>query len=116
MNDNTAAPTGADMKKDQADQDYAAVLLRHDKGRLHADASRALQEVVAAVALLGKKGSLTVKLDVEPLEAGAVRLRGTVTPKAPIDPAASIWYANEEGELTVNNPNQPSMFDGLPGQ
>lgn len=90
--------------------DFSAVLIQHNKGREHADASRGLNDIVSAALATGKKGGyVTVKVTAEPLDSGAVRLAMTVTSKPAADPAASIWFTNGEGELSRDN---AGMFYG----
>lgn len=83
--------------------DFAQILLQHNRGATHAEVSRALAEVVAAALETGKKGYVTSKVEVEPLESGTVRLRLTTVKKVPEDPAASIWFADGEGQLSRDN-------------
>lgn len=97
--------------KDEVRQDYAAVLMQHDKGILHTEASRALADVVQAVNTTRKKGTVTVTLTVSPGKADdVITLEGSVASKKPVAPKASIWFTNDAGVLQRDNPNQPSMF------
>lgn len=84
--------------------DFIVVLATHDKGRAHAEASKALAECVDAALNTGKKGGqvkLTVKVD--PMESGAVRLILDVTSSPVKDPAGSIWFTDGEGHLSRDN-------------
>lgn len=103
------APAAAD--KPTPPTDYASVLMQHDKGRAHAEASRALAEVVeAALATKKKGGSVTVTMKVEPLDSGAVKLAVDVKSAPVKDPAASIWFADGEGKLSRDT---AGMFYGV---
>ena len=95
--------TEHEEQTDQSYTDFGTVLLQHNKGATHAEVSRALAEVVGAALDTGKKGYVTVKAEVEPLQSGTVRLRLTTAKKVPEDPAASIWFADGEGTLSRDN-------------
>lgn len=108
----TENPDAAEQAADTADADvdastptdFAAVLMQNDKGRAHAEASRALDEVVQAALATGKKGgSVTVQVKAEPLESGAVRLVTLVKSNPVKDPAGSIWFADGAGQLSRDN-------------
>lgn len=84
--------------------DFVVVLTTHDKGRAQAEASKALAECVDAALNTGKKGgSVTVKVKVDPLESGTVRLVVDVTSSPVKDPVGSIWYSDGEGGLSRDN-------------
>lgn len=94
------------------DQDFAAVLLGHDKGRAHTEASKKLTELVEAVIELQKNGSVTVSVKVEPVKdmPNAVRLTTTVKSTVPKEVSKSVWYTDEKATLHRNDPRQHSMF------
>lgn len=103
--------TTTDQETTEARQDFAAVLMQHDKGALHHEASRALAEVVQAVNTTRKKGSITITISVAPGKAeDVITLEGSVASKKPVAPKASMWFTTDEGVLQRDNPNQPSMF------
>ncbi len=96
------------ITKDDSDvtdvTDFAVVLTQHAKGSAARNASLALAEVVEAALATEKKGSVTVKLTVDPVaDGGAVKLRATVTKSVPEDPAASVWFADGEGHISRDN-------------
>ncbi|URP21200.1 hypothetical protein SEA_FRANCOIS_48 [Gordonia phage Francois] len=106
----TAADTDTDTDIDGSVTDFASILLQHNKGREHLDASKALNDVVQAALATGKKGGyVTVKVAAEPIDSGAVRLSTTVTSKPAVDPAASIWFTDGDGNLSRDN---AGMFYG----
>lgn len=89
------------------------VLLTHAKGSVDAEAGETLRQVLAAVALTGKKGSVTLTLDVVPVKKsdGQIHLTCKVTSKVPpYDPATSVWFADEVGNLSRQHPTQASLF------
>ncbi|MDO3168236.1 hypothetical protein P5V90_14805 [Mycobacteroides abscessus subsp. abscessus] len=90
--------------------DFIVVLTQLDKGRPQVEASKALHECVDAAMATGKKGgSVTLKITVEPLESGAVRLVADVASKPVKDPAGTIFFADGEGQLSRDN---SAMFYG----
>lgn len=97
--------TEQDVEQSTADQvtDFIAILEQHAKGSVQLEASRALADVVAGALDTEKKGYVSVKVEVEPMDSGTVRLKATVTKKVPEDPAASIWFADGEGQLSRDN-------------
>lgn len=102
-------PQTADEPKSN---EFLSALQRHRAGGLLEDASGKLNEVVAAVALTGKAGSLTIKLNVKPASRGhaAVVVQDTVTSKVPrLEPEASFWFATAEGHLQTEDPRQKQL-------
>lgn len=94
---------------------FADFLNDHNGGAGHREASEALQEVVAAVAATGKKGTVDVKVSVEPMKSnpGAMVTTVVVAAKVPEDPPrAAVFYADDDGNLTREDPRQPA-FEGL---
>lgn len=100
MSDNT---TNEAEQAAESVTDFASVLMQHAKGSVQLEASRALADVVAAALSTEKKGFVTVKFEVDPMDSGTVRLKGQVTKKVPEDPAASIWFADGEGHISRDN-------------
>lgn len=102
---------------DQEDsvRDFAAVVLEIGGGRLHARLSDQLAEITAAVKETGKKGLLTVKIEVKPLakaDHGTLVVTGSSTAKAPEgddDSPTSVFFADDSGNLSRNDPRQPQL-------
>ncbi|GAS99882.1 uncharacterized protein RMCC_6847, partial [Mycolicibacterium canariasense] len=94
--------------------EFAAVLLGHDKGRAHDNASKLLREAVEAVKLTGRKASVTVKFDIAPMKNNArvVQIGDKVTATIPEDKRDSIWFTDDEGGLHRNDPDQLQMEYG----
>jgi hypothetical protein len=79
-------------------------------GRTHDELSQQLHELVAAVRDTGKKGSLTLTVTVARVK-GATENTLTVTDdvksKVPVhDRKVSVFFADADGNLTRNDPNQ----------
>lgn len=101
---------------DQEDStDFAVVLCAIGGGRLNARLSDQLAEITAAVKSSGKKGVLTLKIEIAPLAKGdtsTVTVTGTSAAKAPErdeDSIRSVWFAGENGQLSRNDPAQPPL-------
>lgn len=93
-------------------QDFAAVLMSHDKGRIHTEASRKLTEAVEAVMETGKAATITVKIKVATVkDLDAVKLDAQVTASIPREPSKSIWYVDDDNSLHRNDPRQKSLFE-----
>lgn len=90
---------------------FAAFLQDQRKGVLHNDLGEALAELVAAVVETGKKGTLTLKLDVALNKDGdTLLIADTVSVKEPKhDTKPSIFFADDGGNLTRHNPRQPEL-------
>lgn len=81
-------------------------------GDLGATASDELQKVIKAVRTAGKKGSVTITLEVKPRgrDSGQVEFSGEVKAKAPIAPIAPVMvFITEEGDFTRENPAQGTL-------
>ncbi len=94
---------------------FADFLREQANGRTHDELTDALADVVAAVRDTGKKGSVTLTINVTPLKngGGALTVTDLVKKTVPIhDRRASIFYATPTGSLVKDDPNQPT-FEGL---
>lgn len=94
-------------------------LARHRRGDLDDEIGQKLAEVVSAVHMLNKPGSVTIRLNVEP-SGRTVVLTDHVTAKVP-EPSrdSAIYFATPLGELTRDDPNalwprpdEPAEADG----
>lgn len=80
------------------------------KGKLVTDAQEKLHALVKSCSDTGKSGTLTIKIKVGAAEDSTVALVGTVSVKHPEPSAAStLFYADEEGGLHREDPNQPEL-------
>lgn len=84
-------------------------LTEQRKGRFMVEASEALAQVVKACRETGKKGSVTIKLTVRPTST-EIMLSDGIEPKIPKpDAAASVFYDDEQGNLTREDPKQNDL-------
>ncbi len=90
---------------------FAAFMQEHRQGGLHSELSDQLAELVLATREQGKKGSLTLKLDVAPNADGmTVTIVDSITLKKPeATRQAGIWYSDEDGNLSRRNPMQQEL-------
>ena len=92
---------------------FAEVLSEVNKGVIADEAATELAKLVTAVKETGKKGRLTVTVEVAPFSGNdeIVKVSGTVTVRAPrTEPPASIFYQDEDGNLSRNDPNALPLF------
>lgn len=99
------------MSEHQAVRPFAAVLQEHRKGASMQELSEALADVVRAVGETGKPGSVTLKVTVRPMKGDlAVTFTDEIVVKVPRgERGASIFFADDDGNLTRTNPNQLSF-------
>lgn len=94
-------------------RDFALILMEIGKGRLHARLSDQLAAVAAGVAETGKKGTVTLKIEVKPpsknAESGVLSVTGISTatvPESDSTSPTSIFFVGDSGNLTRNDPKQ----------
>lgn len=89
---------------------FASVLQELAKGQVHSDASEALRELTTAVAEHGKKGTITVVIEVAPLPKGdgnTLIVSASVTSKPPRgETRPSVFYLDDDGNLVRDDPRQ----------
>lgn len=88
-----------------------AVIEAQRKGKCLIEAQACLQEMVKSVLDTGRKGSISIRLEIEPgAEPGTVVLRDDVIPKVPKkSKTSSTFYADDSGALHREDPNQPEL-------
>jgi len=94
----------------QQTKPFAQLLQEMNRGRLHAELSDACADVIGAVVEHGKKGSLTIKLDISPEGDEAVKIAASYSPKPPQPPAKpSLFFADAQGHVSRQRLNQLEM-------
>jgi hypothetical protein len=91
---------------------FAAFLREQAGGKTHDELSDALRDLVARVQDTGKKGSLSLTVNVEPLkgDTDTLVIKDEIKLKLPEhDRKASLFFVNDDGNLTRDNPNQPQL-------
>jgi hypothetical protein len=93
---------------------FAALLYDLDKGKTHTELSITMRDLVAAVTEIRKAGRIQLTIDVKPQSGteDVVTVTARVTAKVPsYDLPASIFYVDDQNNLTRNPPKQHTMFD-----
>ncbi|MBO3751577.1 hypothetical protein J5X84_36355 [Streptosporangiaceae bacterium NEAU-GS5] len=109
MTDTTATPADDDQVQVRP---FAAVFQELDKGRIHNEASRLLHELVEAVVAHGKKGAMTLRIEVAPLAPGdtsTLTVKAQVDSRPPVNPPTSVFFVDDTGNLTRQNPWQQTL-------
>lgn len=94
---------------------FADFLRETAQGKTHEELSEGLQDLVARVLDTGKKGALTLKINVEPMKGGGKQLlvSDEITLRLPEhDRQAAVFFADRENNLVRNDPRQLS-FESL---
>lgn len=92
---------------------FADVLSEVNKGLVADEAATRLAELVAAVRETGRKGTLKLTIEVAPFSGNddIVKVSGSVDLRAPrAEPPASIFYPDDSGNLSRNDPNTLPIF------
>ena len=92
---------------------FAEFLHEQRGGAAAVEVSERFNELVAAVMEHGKGGELILKIAVKPAGKGAgnvVTVTDTCTTKLPeADRPTAIFFADDDGNLSRSNPNQPEL-------
>jgi hypothetical protein len=98
--------------------DFISMLLEMRSGKVAADISEKLNELVDAIRDVGKGGSITVKLDIKPkridMHEGVKDVEvdyKVALSKPERHRGSSIFYLTNEGALTRTDPAQTEMFE-----
>jgi hypothetical protein len=93
---------------------FAAVLQELHRGSIHGELSELLHDLVAAVRDTGKKGTLTLKLDVKPIKPGQVdtlEVTAAVTANPPrADTPTTVFFTDQTGNLTREDPDRANQL------
>jgi hypothetical protein len=93
---------------------FADVLRDLDRGRVADQASVSITDLVRSVIETGKKGRVTLHVEIEPWKGNAATLQvsARVDSRLPQDaPAAGIFFPDADGNLHRNDPSQPTFDD-----
>lgn len=108
------ADTTSTQDTEQAPREFASFLLDINKGRSHAELSEALTELVAEVQRVGKAGSLSYTVKVEPQKGNetVVSVTDQIGRKFPQgERRTSMFFVDGNNNLVRSDPNQHSIFD-----
>lgn len=104
---------------DKAHPEFVDVLLKMSDGASHGELTDNLRELAKAVAATGKQGTLTYVLKVKPAnEFGtAVAVRDEIKLRKPeFNRETSLFYSDEDGNMTQNPFDQASLFEQITGE
>lgn len=96
--------------------EFAAFFVQHLGGRANEEISDEFHQLLAAVNEHGKKGSLSITVTVEPpkghIDGAPVAISIDSVLKAPKASAPpSIYFVDDDGNATRNDPRQTAAFD-----
>lgn len=93
---------------------FLSLLQSMRRGEILAEGDRALSEVVEAIRTHGGKGDVTLKLALKLNKAGQIEITPDLKHTAPRRALSmSIFYADDDGQLTRRDPNQGDWVDDL---
>lgn len=108
-------PNTGEISDEEHVRPFAELLTLLDHGAAHAEASRALHDLVAAVRDTGKAGAMNIKIVVKPVSGSSHQMlvAAVVTAKPPqSDPGAAVFFTDDAGNLVRHDPRQPEI-EGL---
>lgn len=93
--------------------EFIDVLMRQGNGATNQELSDELREIVQRVQSTGKTGTLTLQLKVELIkQTNSIVILDKISAKKPeYDRPSSLFFADKNGNLLRDDPNQPSIFD-----
>lgn len=90
-------------------RDFKDIIGDLDGGSVVEEATHQLRQVVRAARVAGKKGTLTLKIDVEP-DGRQFVINAKVDAKLPVPaPAMTVFFADDDGDLTKSDPKQEPL-------
>lgn len=107
--------TGEVLDDERQIRPFAELLTMLDRGTAHAEASRGLADLIASVRDTGKKGSLSIAVDIAPLKGAhnQVVVQAQVTVKLPkSEPGSAVFWIDDGGNLSRTDPRQLE-FEGM---
>lgn len=98
---------------DELKTDFAMTLMRQGNGATNSEASVMLRDLAQRVRDTGKAGTITLQLRIAPIKnTTQVAISDKLSVKAPeYDRPTTIYYTTEDGEITRDDPDQPSLFN-----
>ena len=91
---------------------FAEVLTEFRRGQLHAEASRALHDLIDDVVRHEKAGSLTLTVKVKHVGDMQIEMVCDLATKPPkATPPAAMFFVDRQGNPTRHDPYQSQLFD-----
>lgn len=100
-------------------QTFIAALTGIDHGAVATKADDLLMELVRAVNELGRKGSVTVKIEISPAKGNSVNVQVAATASAKMPEPDAPWglfFFTEDGALTRDDPRYEAALFGADGR
>lgn len=93
--------------------EFIDVLMRQGNGSTNQELSDELREIVQRVKSTGKIGTLTLQLKVQLIkQTNSIVILDKITTKKPeYDRPSSLFFADEDGNLVRDDPDQKSLFE-----
>jgi hypothetical protein len=107
--------TGEVLDDERQIRPFAELLTMLDRGTAHAEASRGLVDLIASVRDTGKKGGLTIAVELTPVKGShdQVIVTAQVTVKLPkSEPGSGVFWIDQAGNLSRTDPRQLA-FEGM---
>jgi hypothetical protein len=103
--------TDTNTETGQQVRPFAAMLQDLDNGSVSDQLASDMQALVTAVQDEGRKGSVTLKIEVSPRKGGnALNVAASVVTKLPApEPTESVFFADGSGNLLRDDPRQMSI-------
>lgn len=93
---------------------FALLVQELRDGKTHTELSAGVSELIAAVAMTGKAGSITLKIDVKPASKGSevdkVMILDKITTTLPKpERGTDFYWLTSDNELSRNHPKQSTL-------
>lgn len=101
---------------DEGPRDFASILLELSNGKTEPELSDTFATLIRRVKDTGKRGSLSLLIEVEPMRGDETQIlvKDSIKTKLPEhDRAASIFYLDRDDRPCRNDPRQASLFATL---
>lgn len=101
--------------KKRPDVEFVDVLMRQGRGATNQELSDNLREITKRVSDTGKPGTLTLTLTIRSIKkTGQILIEDKIKTKLPeYDRPAGIAFADDDGNLLREDPNQMSLFEEI---
>lgn len=89
---------------------FSEFLTDHARGQVDDEATATLVDLIAAVTATGKKGQMSVVIDVKPSGSRMVQVQASVAAKKPEpDAEVGVFYVDSDGHLRRDDPYQERL-------
>lgn len=89
---------------------YSEFLSDHARGQVDGEATAVLVDLISAVTATGKKGTMSVTVEVKPSGTRMVQVKAEVTSKIPqADAEIGVFFIDKDGRLQKDDPFQERL-------